>query len=95
MRKSYDHTCILESATGAERLAELSIIVFDPYCILTSDGDQIRIEDRRSSSDVMVLEAKNSDPLLTVRQIVRSTPARDTQFRFIGGAVGFLGYDAM
>ncbi len=50
LRESHEYTCILESATGAERLAELSIIVFDPFFILTASHGQVGIEDRRNNT---------------------------------------------
>ncbi len=92
IRESHDYACILESAIGAERLAELSIIVFDPYCILTAANGEVKIENRRNGTSE-TFETK--DPLLTIRKIVRSTPIVNTDFRFLGGAVGYIGYDAV
>ncbi|MGA2874735.1 MAG: anthranilate synthase component I family protein [Nitrososphaerales archaeon] len=92
LRESHDYTCILESATGAERLAELSIIVFDPFCILTASHGQVRIEDRRNNT-TSKLESK--DPLLAIRKIIRFTPVKNKHFRFLGGAVGYIGFDAV
>jgi anthranilate synthase component I len=92
LRQSFDYTCILESATGAERLAELSIIVFDPFCVFTASGNRVRIEDRRNKT---ANTFRSDDPLLEIRKLVRQSKARNTDLRFIGGAVGYFGYDAI
>jgi anthranilate synthase component 1 len=92
LRQSFDYTCILESATGAERLAELSIIVFDPFCVFTASGNRVRIENRRTK---ITNTFRSEDPLLEIRKLVRQSKARNTDLRFIGGAVGYFGYDAI
>ncbi len=92
LRQSFDYSCILESATGAERLAELSIIVFDPSCVFTASGSRVKIEDRRNHATIKL---SCSDPLLEVRRLIRQTPVKNADFRFIGGAVGYFGYDAV
>ena len=92
LRESHDYTCILESATGAERLAELSIIVFDPFCILTASHGAVKIEDRRNN---ITSKLESKDPLLAIRKLVRSTPIENKHFRFLGGAVGYIGFDAV
>jgi anthranilate synthase component 1 len=92
LSREYDHACILESATGTERLAELSIIVFDPVCILTASGTRVKIADRRTGK---IVNVNSSDPLLEVRKLVRRTPINYKGLRFVGGAVGYVGYDAI
>ncbi len=91
LRMVHDYTCILESATGAERLAELSIIVFDPYCVLTASKGKVSIEDRRNS---ITTRLETKDPLLAIREIVRSSPVDNRRLRFLGGAVGYISFDA-
>ena len=85
LRESHEYTCILESATGAERLAELRSEQSDPFCILTTSQGQVRIEDRRNN---VTSRLESKGPLLTIRRIVRSTPVKNKHFRFLGGAVG-------
>lgn len=92
LRQSFDYTCILESATGAERLAELSIIVFDPYCILTASRGLVKVDDRRIQRKSVL---RSNDPLRVVRKLVISNPIENKTFRFVGGAVGYIGYDAI
>src|SRR5271169_5837966 len=94
LRSAYDYPAVLESATGdADRLAEFSIIVFDPFKVLTAKNDCVTIEDRRSGN-VESIEEK-IDPLKVVQQIVESTPTAELKQRFVGGAVGYISYDAV
>ena len=92
LREYFDYSCILESAKGAERLAELSIIVFDPFCVLTSSRGLVKVDDRRNQK---TSSFGSSDPLLEVRKMVRSTHVENNDLRFVGGAVGYIGYDAI
>ena len=36
-----------------------------------------------------------TDPLKFVREIINSNPTEATELRFAGGAVGYIGYDAI
>ncbi len=38
---------------------------------------------------------KTSDPLHIIAQLVKSTPVPSSNFRFVGGAVGYISYDAV
>lgn len=94
LRNHFENCCILESATSTERLAELSIIVFDPYCILTAAKGLMTVDDRRNSSSG-TFRIAIEDPLSFIQQAVNSNPTEATELRFAGGAVGYVGYDAV
>lgn len=92
LRESHEYSCILESAIGDARLAEYSIIVFDPFCVLTSTLGKVTVEDRR---EAQTFEFESCDPLSEIRRIVKSFKISNDKFRFLGGAVGYVGFDAI
>lgn len=92
IRRSLEFSCILESAIGDERLAEYSIIVFDPFCVLTATNGEVTVEDRRKSN---TFKFRSDDPLSEVKKITKLFAIDNTSFRFLGGAVGYVGFDAV
>ncbi|MDI9619256.1 MAG: anthranilate synthase component I [Candidatus Nezhaarchaeota archaeon] len=84
-----DYAYLLESVEGPERLAEYSFIGFNPRAVVTVKGGEVRIlrEDEEQRYRV-------KNPLLPVRQLVGACRANNG-FRFTGGAVGYLSYDAV
>ena len=92
IRHRYEYACILESSVGADRLAELSIMVFDPSYLLTATEGRTKIEDLRNGAQA---ESDEADPLRAVQMLVESSPAIKNQFRFAGGAVGYISFDAI
>lgn len=92
LRKSHEYSCILESAIGDKRLAEYSIIVFDPFCVLVSKKGKITIEDRRKGRSFTL---RTNDPLSEIRRMVSSFKVSNKKFRFLGGAVGYVGFDSV
>ncbi|MFY9872317.1 MAG: anthranilate synthase component I family protein [Candidatus Nitrosopolaris sp.] len=85
----YDKVFILESLVGPKELSEFSIIGFDPELTITCDAKKLRIVDRSG----VIKTIKVSDPLSQLREIVPNV--RDNRFRYIGGAVGYVSYDAV
>ncbi len=64
IRKFFDYPCLLESASGSDKLSELSILVFDPSYILSSlpQKGEVELEDRLHSTGVVSLSL--NDPLI-------------------------------
>ncbi len=92
IRRTFEYACILESSVGADRLAELSIIVFDPSYILSATRGSVKFEDRLENTE---LKFEQKDPLRAVQALVESSPTASAQFRFVGGAVGYISFDAI
>lgn len=85
----YDKVFIFESLVGPKELSEFSIIGFDPELTIICDAKKFRILDRSG-----VIKITNvSDPLTQLREVVPNI--RDNRFRYIGGAVGYVSYDAV
>lgn len=85
----YDKVFILESLVGPKELSEFSIIGFDPELTITCDTKKFRISDRSG----VIKAIKVSDPLAQLREVVPKV--HDNRFRYIGGAVGYVSYDAV
>lgn len=85
----YEYVYLLESVEGPRKLAEFSFIGFNPSKIIrVKDGRaEIMGEDR--------IAMKTGDPLEIVREEVYAKSFLHEAFRFIGGAVGYVSYDAV
>jgi anthranilate synthase component 1 len=83
---------LLESLEGPQKLAQYSFIGFDPtFTVTVKNG--IAETKTESTSEVAVKQA--SDPLSAVQTVLQSRPLPDRRFRFVGGAVGYVSYDAV
>ncbi len=84
------HTWMLESVEGGEHIGRYSFIGGNPRAILRATGRSTVITDGDQTSEV-----NNADPLDVLKETMsRYKPVHDPALpRFIGGAVGFMGYD--
>lgn len=93
-REQASHTYLLESVEGGEHIGRYSFIGGTPRTLLRAFGRRVEIAE--STGEVQVLE--DVDPLDALKQYMsRFAPVVDDPElpRFIGGAVGFLGYDCV
>ncbi len=88
----YDYAYILESVEGPRKLAQYSFIGFDPTLLLKVKNGEAEIYSRKMDKEV---SQKISDPLTFVKRIVASRSVSHETLRFIGGAVGYISYDAV
>lgn len=87
----FDHAFLLESAKGESRLAEYSFIGFEPSKLITVKDGVVDLLDTVTGERA---RTTTHEPFLELRRLVN--PNRFTgPFRFIGGAVGFVSYDAI
>lgn len=86
----YDRVFILESLIGPEELAEISVIGFDPRLIVTCDSDSFKVKDRNGR---IIKNLSTEEPLSSLRELMPKV--NDDRFRYIGGAVGYINYDAV
>ena len=82
-------TFLFESLTGPEELSETSIMGFDPEYIVKGYYDKVTIQGRDGSIETIV----TNDPLLEIKKLVKKTD--DQTYRYLGGAVGVINYDAI
>ena len=88
------HTFLLESVEGGENVGRYSFIGGAPRAILRAYGRRVTLQ-RPGEPEKTIHE--DADPLVVLKEYMAPfRPVRDTALpRFTGGAVGFLGYDAV
>lgn len=87
--RNCDHSFLFESLTGPEELAETSIMGFDPSIVVRGFADKVILTYREG----MTTTIKTEDPLSEVKKLVHQVP--DQKYRYVGGAVGAINYDAI
>jgi anthranilate synthase component 1 len=86
----YDKVFILESLTGPKELSEMTVIGFDPQISVSCDSNKFRVYRRDGK---LLHEWKVTEPLAQLRKMVPRVD--NNRFRFVGGAVGYVDYDAI
>ena len=86
----YDKIFILESLVGPKELSEMSIIGFDPDLTVNCTSDKFFVYDRNNR---LIYKFKVKEPLSCLKKIVPMI--KETRFRYAGGAVGYISYDAV
>jgi anthranilate synthase component 1 len=86
----YDKVFILESLTGPKELSEMTVIGFDPQISVSCDSNKFRVYRRDGK---LLHEWKVTEPLAQLRKMVPHVD--NNRFRFVGGAVGYVDYDAI
>lgn len=86
-----DHVYFLESLVGPERLARFSFIGFAPRLVLRSKDESVQLENPESGQVV----ATDHDPFALLRRVVCPHSSLPAGFPLLGGAVGFISYDAV
>ncbi|MFQ5920892.1 MAG: anthranilate synthase component I family protein [Nitrososphaerales archaeon] len=85
----YDHAFILESLTGPREMSEMSVIGFDPSLVVSCDASRFTVRDRDGHTD----EYEITEPMQQLRALVPRVGEQG--FRYVGGAVGYVSYDAI
>jgi anthranilate synthase component 1 len=87
-----DYGFLLESVEGGEKLARYSFLGNDPFQVVISKENVTRVI--RDGQEII---RTGGDPLQVLESLIsayRPAPAGDLPY-FYGGAVGFVGYDAV
>ena len=87
--RDFEYTFLFESLTGPEELAETSIIGFDPSIIVKGFADKIVLHYKNGST----ITIQTTDPLSEIKKLLYHVP--DQKYRYVGGAVGVINYDAI
>lgn len=85
----FDTVFLLESLQGPKELSEISIIGFDPLSKITIENDIVTIIKGENS----IRYDKTDEPLSPIKSILPHV--EDQRFRYVGGAVGYISYDAV
>jgi len=91
IQDQYEHACLLESMKGPKKLAQFSFIGFDPKCIIKTKNNKTTVENFDTDETIKI---KTNTPLNIVKEIVGKI-VPDQKLKFIGGAVGYIAYDAI
>lgn len=88
-----EQACLFESVVGGEQVGRYSFLAFDPTKTLVAYDREVTI----SAPGVEDQHIQTENPLLIVRQHIDSVKIehQDHLPPFIGGAVGYVGYDAI
>ena len=86
--RNYSHSFLFESLTGPEVLAETSVMGFDPKIILRGYLDKVEIITNGKTQTV-----QTTDPFSELKKLLGKSD--DQSYRYLGGAVGVVNYDAI
>jgi len=87
------NTCfIFESLSGPKELAETSIIGFDPPLTIQCNSKNFIILNKKKK---IVKVSKVTEPLTQLRSIIPKIAQTHINYRYIGGAVGYISYEAI
>ncbi|MEK0320735.1 MAG: anthranilate synthase component I, partial [Nitrosopumilus sp.] len=86
--RNYSHSFLFESLTGPEVLAETSVMGFDPKIILKGYTDRVEITQDNNTETI-----QTTDPFSELKKLLGKTD--DQSYRYLGGAVGVVNYDAI
>jgi anthranilate synthase component I len=85
----YEKVFILESLVGPRELSEISIIGFDPEIVVFCDTKKFYVSNRKE----VIKKVDVTEPISQLRKIMPRIS--DQRFRYFGGAVGYVSYDAI
>jgi anthranilate synthase component 1 len=92
LQKYYENTFLLESIEGPQKLAQYSFIGFDPKTTIQIRNGQAKITNNRSGETKTKV---TNDPLFLIEELLEYEATPNNEFRFVGGAVGYISYDAV
>ena len=82
----------MESIEGPKKLAQYSFIGFDPKITIIAKNGKAKIKNEKTGETTT---EKTSDPLQTLERLLKEEAVPNTEFRFVGGAVGYISYDSV
>ncbi len=91
LHKHYDYVYLLESAEGPRKLVRYSFIGFNPSLTIEVKNTDVRVRKEKTGEEI---KEKASDPLHAIKNVLENQSVSYKKFRFVGGAVGYLSYDA-
>jgi len=91
LHKHYETAYILESIEGPKKLAQYSFIGFDPRLTIKIKDKEAEVCNEKTGEE----REKTSDPLVILEKLVKGRALPNKELRFVGGAVGYISYDAV
>lgn len=90
--KHYENAYILESVEGPKKLSQYSFIGFNPNLTIKIKNGEVITRNERTGEEN---REKVSNPLHVIKKIVKTQLSPHKELRFVGGAVGYIAYDAV
>jgi anthranilate synthase component 1 len=90
--RHYENSYLLESMEGPRKIAQYSFLGFNPRIVIRVRNGELEIYD---GGELTKTKEQISDPLPEIKRIVESNFIPFNGLRFIGGAVGYVSYDAI
>ncbi|MDR2204013.1 MAG: anthranilate synthase component I [Nitrososphaerota archaeon] len=92
LQNHYKNAYFLESIEGPKKLAQYSFIGVSPTKTIQSKNQQTTIINKKTGEKT---QQKTTDPLKLIQETLKPKTINNHKFRFIGGAVGYISYDAI
>ena len=86
--RNYSHSFLFESLSGPEVLAETSVMGFDPKIIFKGYSEKVEIIQNNKTTVI-----QTNDPFVELKKLLGKS--NDQKYRYLGGAVGVVNYDAI
>jgi anthranilate synthase component 1 len=92
LQRKYQTSYLLESIEGPKKLAQNSFIGFDPKISIQIKNGKAQITNEKTSETTV---EQTNDPLKTLERLLKDQAVSNSEFRLVGGAVGYISYDAV
>ncbi|MEJ5328289.1 MAG: anthranilate synthase component I [Candidatus Bathyarchaeia archaeon] len=83
---------LLESIEGPKKIARYSFIGFEPRLTVSVKNGEAELSAETTGE---IDKTKTRDPLRVIAELVKNKNVTNGNFRFAGGAVGYISYDAI
>ena len=92
LHKRYETAYLLESIEGPRKLAQYSFIGFDPRMTIEIKNGEVETRNKKTGE---VKKEKTTDPLRVLEKLLKGKAVSNSEFRLVGGAVGYISYDTV
>jgi len=92
LHQKYKSAYLLESIEGPQKLAQYSFLGFDPKITITAKNGTITTTNLKTNQ---ITTQKTNDPFKQIQEQLHPYENRMVDFRFVGGAVGYISYDTI
>ncbi len=92
LHQKYKTAYLLESIEGPQKLAQFSFLGFDPKINITAKNGTVNITNLQTNQ---TLTQKTNDPFKLIKEQLQPYANQSVDFRFTGGALGYISYDAI
>ncbi len=92
IHNKYKTAYLLESIEGPQKLAQYSFLGFDPKTTITAKNAKVTITDTQTGK---AQTKQTSDPFKAIQRQLEPYLNDVVDFRFVGGALGYISYDAI